>query len=64
MKDQKEKLRINHIYHLIEKNKIHRNIPNHWKRIWQITPVFLPRESPWTAEPGGQSMRLQRVGYD
>ena len=27
---------------------------------WQPTPVFLPRESPWTEEPGGlQSMRLQ-----
>ena len=27
---------------------------------WQPIPVFLPRESPWTEEPGGlQSMRLQ-----
>ena len=23
-----------------------------WRRIWQLTPVFLPRESPWTEEPG------------
>ena len=28
-------------------------------------PVFLPRESPWTEEPGGlQSMKLQRAGHD
>ena len=28
-------------------------------------PVFLPRESPWTKEPGGlQSMASQRVGSD
>ena len=27
--------------------------------------VFLPRESPWTEEPGRlQSMGLQRVGHD
>ena len=32
---------------------------------WQPTPVFLPRESPWTEEPGGlQSMGLQRVGHE
>ena len=32
---------------------------------WLPTPVFLPRESPWTEEPGGlQSMGLQRVGHD
>ena len=24
-----------------------------WGRAWQLTPVFLPRESPWTEEPGG-----------
>ena len=24
-----------------------------WKRAWQPTPVFVPRESPWTEEPGG-----------
>ena len=37
----------------------------HWKRKWQLTPVFLPRESPWTEEPGGlQSIGLQRVGHD
>ena len=31
----------------------------------QPTPVFLPRESPWTEEPGGlQSMGSQRVGHD
>ena len=33
-----------------------RKIP--WRRAWQPTPVFLPRESPWTEEPG----RLQYVG--
>ena len=31
-----------------------------WRRAWQPTPVFLPRESPGTEEPGGlQSMGLQ-----
>ena len=36
-----------------------------WSREWKPTPVFLPRESPWTAEPGGlQSMGSQRVGHD
>ena len=31
----------------------------------QPTPVFLPRESSWTEEPGGlQSMRSQRVRHD
>ena len=31
----------------------------------QPTPVFLPRESPWTAEPGGlQSVGWQRVRHD
>ena len=33
-----------------------------WRRAWQPTPVFLPRESPGTEEPVGlQSMGLQRV---
>ena len=27
-----------------------RKIP--WRRTWQPTSVFLPRESPWTEEPG------------
>ena len=32
---------------------------------WQPTPVFLPRESPWTEEPGGlQSIGSQGVGHD
>ena len=36
-----------------------------WQRAWQLTPVSLPGESPWTEEPGGlQSIRLQRVGHD
>ena len=35
------------------------------RRKWQPTPVFLPREFPWTEEPGGlQSMGSQRVGHD
>ena len=29
-----------------------------WRRKWQLTPVFLPGESPWTEEPG----RLQSMG--
>ena len=28
-----------------------RKIP--WSRKWQLTPVFLPGESPWIEEPGG-----------
>ena len=28
-----------------------RKIP--WSRTWQSTPVFLPRITPWTEEPGG-----------
>ena len=24
-----------------------------WRKAWQPTPVFLPRESPWTEEPDG-----------
>ena len=36
-----------------------------WRRAWQLTPVFLPEESPWTEEPGRlQSMGLQRVRHD
>ena len=36
-----------------------------WRRAWQSTPVFLPRESPWTEEPGGlQSMGSQRVRHN
>ena len=32
-----------------------------WRRVWQPTPVFLPRDSPWTEEPGGlQSIVSQR----
>ena len=31
----------------------------------QLTPVFLPGKSPWTAEPGRlQSMGLQRLRHD
>ena len=31
-----------------------------WRRAWQLTPVFLPGESPWTEVPGGlQSMGSQ-----
>ena len=34
------------------------------RRTWQPTPVFLPRESPWTEEPGRlQPMGLQTVGH-
>ena len=29
-----------------------------WRRAWQLTPVFLPGEPPWTVEPG----RLQSIG--
>ena len=33
-----------------------------WRREGQPTPVFLPGESPWTAEPGRlQSMGLQEL---
>ena len=24
-----------------------------WRTAWQPTPVFVPKESPWTEEPGG-----------
>ena len=34
-----------------------------WGRAWQPTPIFLPGESPWTAEPHeSQSMGSQRMG--
>jgi len=26
-----------------------------WRGAWQPTPVFLPRESPWTERPAGYS---------
>ena len=36
-----------------------------WRRQWHPTPVFLPRESPRTEEPGrSQSMESQRFGHD
>ena len=36
-----------------------------WRRVWQPTPIFLPRESPRSEEPGrSQSMGPQRVGQD
>ena len=36
-----------------------------WRRAWQPTPVFLPRESPWTEEPDGlQSVGSQRAAQD
>ena len=32
---------------------------------WQLTPVFLPGESPWIEEPSRlQFMGSQRVGHD
>ena len=35
-----------------------------WNRAWQLTTVFLPRESPWTEKPGGlQSIESHRVGH-
>ena len=35
-----------------------------WRRAWQLTPVLLPGESPWTEELGGlQSMGSQRVEH-
>ena len=35
------------------------------RRAWQLTPVFLPRESPWTEEPGGlQAIGSHRVGLN
>ena len=36
-----------------------------WRKAWQPTAVFWPKESPWTEEPGGlQSIGFQRVGHD
>jgi len=36
-----------------------------WRRAWQLTPIFLLGESPWTEEPGGlQFMGSQRVGHE
>ena len=36
-----------------------------WTRKWQSIPGFLPRESPWTEEPGGlQSLWSQIVRHD
>ena len=36
-----------------------------WRKAWKPTPVFFPRKSPWTEEPGGlQSMGSQRVGHN
>ena len=43
--------------------------PWFWSLSWEdaleegIPPVFLPRDSPWTAEPGGQSTGSQRAGH-
>ena len=38
---------------------------NPWRRAWEPTTVFLPRESPSTEEPSGlQSVGSQRVGHD
>ena len=35
------------------------------RRIWQLTPVFLPVESLWTEDPGGlQFMGPHTVGHD
>ena len=37
----------------------------HWRKKWQPTPVFLPRESQGRREPGGlPSMESHRVGHD
>ena len=30
----------------------------HWRRSWQPTPVYLPRASSWTEEPGGLQSRV------
>ena len=36
-----------------------------WQRAWQPTLVFLPRESPWTEEPGWlQHLGSQRVRHN
>ena len=37
----------------------------HWRRKWQLTPVFLPGESQGQGKPGGLlSMESHRVGHD
>ena len=37
----------------------------HWRRTWQLTPVFLPGESPWKEEPEGlQSIGSQRLRHN
>ena len=36
-----------------------------WRRAWQLPPVFLPGESPWTEKPGRlQSMGSYKVKHD
>ena len=36
-----------------------------WRRVWQLSPVFLPGESPWTvARQAPLSMGLQTVRHD
>ena len=36
-----------------------------WRRAWQLSPVFLPGETPWTEEPGElHSMGPQRIRHD
>ena len=36
-----------------------------WRRTWQPTSVFLPKESSWTEEPGGlQPKGSERIGHD
>ena len=37
----------------------------HWRRKWQLTPLFLPGKIPGTEEPSGlQSTGSQRVAHD
>ena len=33
-----------------------------WRRAWQPTPVFLPRESPWTEEAPVHGVTKRRTG--
>ena len=35
-----------------------------WRRAWQLTPVFLPGESPWREEPSRLQKESQRVRYN
>ena len=35
-----------------------------WRRAWQPTPMFLPRESPWTAELRENCLRLNSSEMD